>query len=53
MSTHSIFPILLKRDNSLRRDNIIVLADRYADICIAELGRAIEYFNKTNGEDGE
>ncbi|MFW5768711.1 MAG: AAA family ATPase [Spirochaetota bacterium] len=51
VSTHSIFSILLKRDNLLRQDNIIVLADRYAEICVAELGRAIEYFNRTNGED--
>ena len=51
VSTHSIFPILLKRDSSLRRDNIIVLAERYTDICIAELRNAIEYFNKTNDGD--
>ncbi len=49
ISTHSIFPILLKRDNPLRRDNIIVLAERYAEICLAELERAIAYFNKTRG----
>lgn len=48
ISTHSIFPILLKRDNPIRRDNIIVLADGYAEICIIELGRAIKYFNETN-----
>jgi predicted ATPase len=53
ISTHSIFPILLKRDNLLRQDNIMVLEERYAEICVAELGRAIEYFNKTNSEDGE
>ncbi|TVR31608.1 MAG: ATP-binding cassette domain-containing protein [Spirochaetaceae bacterium] len=51
VSTHSIFPILLRRDSSLRRDNIIVLADRYAEICVAELGRAIAYYNKANGGD--
>lgn len=48
VSTHSIFPILLKRNNLLRQDNIIVLADRYAEICVSELRRAIEYFNATN-----
>ena len=47
LSTHSIFPILLKRDNLLRQDTIIVLAERYAEICVSELGRAIEYFNKS------
>lgn len=51
VSTHSIFPILLKRDNLVRQDNIIVLAERYTETCIAELGRAIEYFNRTSGED--
>jgi predicted ATPase len=48
ISSHSIFPILLKRDNSLRQDNIIVLADRYAETCVHELHRAIRYFN-SNG----
>lgn len=51
ISTHSIFPILLRRDNSLRRDNIIVLTEHYDEICVAELGRAIEYFNRTNNGD--
>ena len=53
IATHSIFPILLRRDNLLRLDNIIVLAEQYAENCVAELGRAIEYFNKTNGKEGE
>jgi predicted ATP-binding protein involved in virulence len=53
VSTHSIFPILLKRDNVLRQDNIIVLADRYAEICVSELGQAIEYFNTNNNGDTE
>jgi predicted ATPase len=51
VSTHSIFPILLKRDNLLRQDNIIILEKNYGKICIAELGRAIEYFNETNSEE--
>ncbi len=49
ISSHSIFPILLKRDNLLRQDNIIVLADKYAEICVTELGRAISYFNNNSG----
>jgi len=48
IATHSIFPILLKRDNPLRKDNLIVLEDRYAEICVAELRKAIEYFNAAN-----
>lgn len=51
ISTHSIFPILFRRDNSLRTDNVIVLADHYAEICLAELGRGIAYFNARNGAD--
>ena len=45
--------ILLKRDNLLRQDNIIVLAEHYAEICLTELERAIRYFNKTRGGDSE
>lgn len=52
VSTHSIFPVLLKRDNGQRQDNIIVLADRYAETCVYELGQAIEYFNGTSGREG-
>ena len=44
---------LLKRDNLLRQDNIIVLAEHYAEICLTELERAIRYFNKTRGGDSE
>lgn len=47
ISTHSIFPILLKRDNALRQDNIITLADKYEEVCVYQLGQAIEYFNRT------
>ena len=46
ISTHSIFPILLKRDNSLRQDTIIALVDGYDRICLTELGEAVEYFNR-------
>ena len=49
ISTHSIFPILLKRDRSARKDNIIVLAENYDEICLKELSRAIDYFNENNG----
>ncbi len=46
ISTHSIFPILLKRNNSLKPDNLITLAPHYAEICVLELERAIQYFNE-------
>ncbi|MBN2576864.1 MAG: AAA family ATPase [Deltaproteobacteria bacterium] len=48
ISTHSIFPVLLRRNSSLRQDNIVVLAERYAEICVLELGKAIKRFNATN-----
>jgi hypothetical protein len=48
VSTHSILPILLRRDSSLRQDNIVVLAERYAEICVLELGKAVKRFNATN-----
>ncbi|WP_319561785.1 AAA family ATPase [Marispirochaeta sp.] len=51
ISTHSIFPILLKRDRSVRRDNIIVLAKDYDEICLKELGKAVDYFNSQNNPD--
>lgn len=53
IATHSIFPILLRRDNLLRQDNILVLEEHYAEICLAELERAITYFNKTRAGDTE
>ena len=52
ISSHSIFPILLKRDNPLRKDTVIVLADRYAETCVLELDRAVRYFN-ANRDDRE
>jgi predicted ATPase len=48
IATHSLFPILLRRDNALRQDNLITLEPDYAEICVAELGEAIEYFNTRN-----
>ncbi|TVQ96026.1 MAG: ATP-binding cassette domain-containing protein [Spirochaetaceae bacterium] len=45
ISTHSIFPLLLQRDNSLRRDTILVLAPQYDGVCLSELGKAIDYYN--------
>lgn len=48
VSTHSIFPLLLQRDNSLRRDTIVMLEPNYGEICVSQLGRAIEYFNRSS-----
>lgn len=50
ISTHSIFPILLSRENSIKPDNIINLAPQYAEICIQELERAVKFFN-VNGRE--
>ena len=53
ISTHSIFPILLNRSNSIKPDNIIILAPQYAEICVYELERAVRYFNSNGGDAGE
>lgn len=52
VSTHSLLPILLKRDNLLRQDSVVVPAEKCADVRVFELARAVEYFNATNGRGG-
>lgn len=46
VSTHSIFPLLLRKDTSLRSDNIIQLYHDYSEICIGELAEAIDHYNR-------
>ncbi len=46
IASHSIFPILLQRDNNLRRDTVVMLEQHYGEICVNQLGRAVEYFNR-------
>jgi hypothetical protein len=46
LSTHSIFPLLLRRDNPSRHDKIVELTSGYAATCIEELHRAVRYFNR-------
>ena len=46
ISTHSIFPLLLRRDNLLREDRILELTPDYAYICVDELHGAVRYFNR-------
>ena len=48
ISSHSVFPILLKRDNNLRCDTIIQLYNNYSDLCISELAAAVDYFNSNS-----
>ena len=48
ISTHSVLPIRLRRSSHLRQDNIVVLAERDAEICVSELDKAIRRFNTTN-----
>lgn len=40
ISTHSVFPLLL------RRDDVIALNNSYPDACLKELGSAIDKYNK-------
>ena len=48
VSTHSIFPLLLKKESSLRQDNIIELFKDYNKTCISELADAVDFYNKNN-----
>ncbi len=45
ISTHSIFPVLLQKERTYRKDNIIELTPRYVEHCLRELGDAIEFYN--------
>lgn len=45
LSSHSVFPVLLRRDNDRRRDTVVELAENYVSICMTELRNAISYFN--------
>jgi len=49
VSSHSIMPILLQKQNLLREDIIIQLHSGYIDACIKELAAAIDHYN-TNVE---
>ncbi|MFW5690146.1 MAG: AAA family ATPase, partial [Spirochaetota bacterium] len=46
ISSHSLFPILLQRNNSLRQDTVLVLEPGYDEICLTQLGLAIDYYNR-------
>jgi len=46
ISTHSIFPILLNHKKGLKPDKIISLLPQYPEVCIQELGKAIDLFNE-------
>ncbi len=45
LSSHSIFPILLQKQNLLREDVIIQLHTGYVDACVGELADAIDRYN--------
>ncbi|TVR90857.1 MAG: AAA family ATPase [Spirochaetaceae bacterium] len=49
ISTHSIFPVLLRTESSFRSDNIIELSPYYRLQCLQALGEAIEHYNKVQG----
>ena len=46
VSTHSIFPLLLNREKTLREDNLISLVKGYEEFCMKELAFAIDYYNR-------
>jgi len=45
VSTHSVFPLLLRRNNAQRIDEIHELVSDYKRQCLAELADAIDYYN--------
>jgi hypothetical protein len=47
ISTHSIFPILLLRQNSLKPDTLIDLGMNYPQMCVHELEKAVKFFNQS------
>jgi predicted ATPase len=47
LATHSIFPLLLRRDNLQRTDVLIELTESYARQCRDVLSHAIDYYNKS------
>ena len=49
VATHSIFPVLLRKNTTSRKDNILELTPQYAARCLGELGEAIEFFNESGG----
>lgn len=46
VSTHSVFPLLLRKDTSLRQDRVIELDKEYVAACVKELADAVDRFNK-------
>lgn len=49
ISSHSIFPVLLRKNTSIRYDNILELSPYYRLQCVQALGDAIEHYNKVEG----
>jgi predicted ATPase len=49
-SSHSIFPLLLQRRTSLRKNTIFEMAPDYIQSCINELGDAIDMYNYLSNE---
>ncbi len=50
ISTHSIFPVLLQKERTFRKDNIIELTPRYVEHCLQELGDAIGFYNSETAQ---
>ncbi|MFP4376575.1 MAG: AAA family ATPase [Spirochaetales bacterium] len=46
VSTHSVFPLLLRRNNAQRVDEVHELVADYKHQCLAELAEAIDYYNE-------
>ena len=46
VATHSVFPLLLRRDNPQRSDVLFELTESYARQCLDSLAEAIDYYNE-------
>jgi predicted ATPase len=46
VATHSVFPLLLRRDNPQRTDVLLELTESYAQQCLDSLASAVDYYNE-------
>lgn len=46
VSTHSVFPLLFRKDTVLRQDVILELDRAYVEACLRELSEAVDHYNK-------
>lgn len=50
LSSHSIFPVLLRKNGPLRQDTVLELSPGYQEECVRLLGAAVDRYNKENAD---